>query len=147
MDNTVNTLTKGCLSFVIWGGAIAAGIVAMQSPFLATNDMGVVVMVPFLFALLSMIVIWAVPESIRLAQIRERAKAGEREGEYTEKGKRQTGDKLTLLLEMMDDDEREAFKEALKRRALEDAGYSDGELPFAGETLESLLDDEKRLRR
>ena len=56
-------------------------------------------------------------------------------------------ERLALLLDMLDDQEREAFKEALKRRVLEDADYADGELPYSSETIESLLLDENDKRR
>jgi hypothetical protein len=44
----------------------------------------------------------------------------------------------------MNDDEREAFKEALQRQVLDDARYDDGELPYGSNTLESLMDEEVR---
>jgi hypothetical protein len=62
-----------------------------------------------------------------------------------EKAKRQPGDtntKLALLLELMDEDEREAFKETLKRRVLDDMTSGDGELLADAATLESLLSDQ-----
>ncbi len=65
----------------------------------------------------------------------------------SEKAKRVAGDKYALLLQMMDDDEREAFKYSLKQRLLDAVyeDYDDGELPSA--SLEDLLMSEKKLRR
>ena len=48
---------------------------------------------------------------------------------------------------LMDDEELAAFKDTLKRRVLEDMDVDDGGLPYEAETLESLLDEERRLRR
>ena len=62
-----------------------------------------------------------------------------------EKAKRHADDKLTLLLELMDEDERLAFKEALKRRVLE--SESDGELRYGAELLEALDQEEAASRR
>lgn len=62
-----------------------------------------------------------------------------------EKAKRQSDDKLALLLELMDDDERVAFKEALKQRLLE--SESNGELPYGVGLLEVLEQEETSSRR
>ena len=62
-----------------------------------------------------------------------------------EKAKRQRDDKLALLLELMDEDERMAFKEALKQRVL--GSESDGELPYSVELLEVLEQQESASRR
>lgn len=77
--------------------------------------------------------------------------AGHGTGTVTvEKAKRDAGDpnetKMRLLLELMDDDERRAFKETLKRQVLQSSHLDDGEVD--GIAMEALLDDqEKRLRR
>jgi hypothetical protein len=62
-----------------------------------------------------------------------------------EKAKRQLDDKLALLLELMDEDERLAFKEALKQRVL--ASESDGELPYGVGLLETLEQKDGASRR
>jgi len=63
------------------------------------------------------------------------------------KRKRGTDDKFSLLMELMDDDERAAFKEALMRRVLADAADSgDGELPYDAESLEALPYDDESTR-
>lgn len=65
-----------------------------------------------------------------------------------EKAKRDPDAKMRLLLEMMDEDERQAFKESLKRQVMRNAGMNDGELDDEGVSLSSLLNEqEKRLRR
>jgi hypothetical protein len=62
-----------------------------------------------------------------------------------EKTKRHRDDKLALLLELMDDDERRAFKDALKQRVLD--GEGDGELPYDAELLEALEREQTASRR
>lgn len=62
-----------------------------------------------------------------------------------EKTKRRQDDKLALLLELMDENERMAFKEALKQRVLDDE--SDGELPYDAELLEALEQEQAASRR
>jgi hypothetical protein len=60
-----------------------------------------------------------------------------------EKTKRQPDGKLALLLELMDEDERMAFKESLKQRVLDST--SDGELP--AELLEAVDEATSRARK
>lgn len=56
-----------------------------------------------------------------------------------EKNKRQQLDKLGLLMELMDEDERYAFKEVLKRQVLAEAAYADdGEIPLDVEEVARL---------
>lgn len=76
--------------------------------------------------------------------------AGRGDGTVTiEKAKRDAGDpadaKMRLLLELMDDDERQAFKETLKRQMLQRSHLDDGEVDSV--SVEALLDSQdKRLR-
>ena len=67
------------------------------------------------------------------------------------KAKREGGsrreDQLAVLLELMDEDEREMFQERLRQRMIGETGYADGELPDTGETLDSLLAEEVSARR
>lgn len=104
------------------------------------SDFGGVVIAIALLAMLlfGMSIIWVMPE-------RARAKYGHVDGERSlEKAKRgsRREEQLALLMDLMDDEELAAFKETLKRRILADPAYEDGELPFAEETLKSLLNDE-----
>jgi hypothetical protein len=62
-----------------------------------------------------------------------------------EKTKRQQDRKLALLLELMDEDERMAFKEALRQQVL--GGESDGELPYEAELLEAIGHEEATSHR
>lgn len=59
----------------------------------------------------------------------------------TEKAKREAGSntKMALLMELMDDDEHEAFKDMLKQRLMEEALY--GEESYNSVSLEELLTD------
>lgn len=74
--------------------------------------------------------------------------AGARESlEKLKRGGGESDAKMRLLLEMMDDDERYAFKQAMKERMLR--GGIDGELNYDANSLGALLDDDeyKRQRR
>ena len=68
-----------------------------------------------------------------------------------EKSKRQANEKLAMLMELMDEDERQAFKARLERQVLAEIGTAgDGELPHGSETLESLMQEdeaEQHMRR
>jgi hypothetical protein len=57
-----------------------------------------------------------------------------------EKAKHHPDDKLALLLELMDEDERIAFKESLKQRVLGSEG--DGELPYDVGLLDAIEQEE-----
>jgi len=61
-------------------------------------------------------------------------------------GSQQDG-QLPLLLELMDDDERAAFKERLQQRLLDNLGDNEGELSKTGETLEALLAEDDSVGR
>ena len=53
-------------------------------------------------------------------------------------------------MDLMDEDERQAFKAKLERRVLDNIGYADdGELPAGADSLETLMqeDEVKRLRQ
>jgi hypothetical protein len=65
-----------------------------------------------------------------------------------EKSKRGGDDRIATLLALMDDDERQAFKEALKQRMLDSLAQpaTDGELPYDSDTLENLLQEQPSRR-
>jgi hypothetical protein len=93
----------------------------------ATNDQGVeswVLAFPILMATLLTSALWL---STVLIESRD----------VIEKTKRQPTDKLALLKELLDDDELDAFKQALKQSLLEQ--QSDGELPYDEESLNALI--------
>ena len=131
------------MTMVAWGGAI--GMAAAVGEYVAPGDMPLIAAFGLLVALLATFLFWGLPEVTKIYDARLAARLGE--VPTSDKAKRQSGDTLALLLELMDDEEREAFKETLKRRVLEDMGVDDGELPYAAETLESLLEEEHSTRR
>ena len=129
------------MTMVAWGGAI--GMAAAVGEYVAPGDMPLIAAFGLLVALLATFLFWGLPEVAKIYDARLAARLGE--VPTSDKAKRQSGDTLALLLELMDDEEREAFKEALKQRTLDNIGYDDGELPYSNETLASLLGDQDRL--
>jgi hypothetical protein len=120
--------------FLLAGISITALIVSGDARF--SGDVTAIILVPLVIGLFVTMAIWLAGESDK----HEAAAVTD-----YEKAKRQPGDantKLRLLLELMDDDEREAFKETLKRRVLDDMTSGDGELLADAATLESLLSDQ-----
>jgi hypothetical protein len=111
------------------------------------GDVLAVVIAPLLIALFATFFIWVAPELVRADRD---AKSTHHHIGDSEKAKRRvSGDesRMALLMEMMDDDERQAFKETLKRRLLDDYRVNeDGELFADSTTLESLMQDEQRQR-
>ncbi len=70
------------------------------------------------------------------------------EAPAVEKNKRGGDDRLATLLALMDEDERQAFKETLKQRMLDSLTQpaTDGELPYDSDTLETLLQEQPSRR-
>lgn len=125
--------------WVILGAISVMVIIFSEGRF--NGDTSMLTIFPLILAFLATIGIWFGKELFagRSAQQVERE---------TEKAKRDMGmSKLDLLMNMMDEDEREAFKETLKRRVLNEMRLSeDGELPYGADLMYE-QDREKRLRR
>ncbi len=95
---------------------------------------------PLVIALLATIAILYGERLLGPAASREKA-------ETSEKAKRQGADKLALLMDLLDEDERAAFKARLMDEVLAEAGSgSDGELPYDADSLEALLGDQESAR-
>lgn len=125
----------------IWIAAIVISLGLMFSPFI---DEEWLLSIPVTAAFLSTLAVWLSGKSSGEAIARLTQSAAEK----SKRGAPQPADadsKMRLLLELMDDDERQAFKDALKRQMLGSAGANDGELDH--DTLESLLDDAPKRRR
>lgn len=96
------------------------------------SDTPELLIIPITVALLLTVVMVLIPDIIG-------ALATERE-----KAKRQPQNKLSLLMDLMDEDERAAFKQALMQRVLDDmTATSDSELPASDESLAGLLDRDR----
>lgn len=138
----MHDLTKLIVSTVMW---IAVSLISIMSIIFGNNmsggDVTMAVIAPLVVGLLGTFFIWVAPE-LNKADV-EKHKARQRDRYADEKPKRMS--KMDMLMEMMDEDERRAFKETLKRQMLNN--LSDGELNYDAESLESLMDEEKRLRR
>ena len=142
------TVVKVLLTIFLWSATIGiSGSVSDDVRFFAPSwfDITPLVVLAVLGSIWATILIWGIPEFIKLYNYRVATQGDVSQSQG--KAKRQGRDKLDLLMELMDEDEREAFKETLKRRVLEDMGVDDGELPYAAETLESLLEEEHSTRR
>jgi hypothetical protein len=137
---------KMIATIAMWLMGIVITVSAMSRDFLGTpipeQNMVWLAISPLVIAVLGTFMLWVVPEL-------DSTEAASKTEQSIGKAKRQQGDKLSLLLELMDDDERQAFKQLLKQQVLEETGYADGELPYGGDTLESLLNEDtgQRARR
>lgn len=112
------------------------------------------VVVPVLIAaLIATAIVWVSEALTANAQARSserlfREAGGASPREKAKRDSRSDSDRIALLLEMMDADEREEFKNILKRRVLQDTHLSDDGEFFAETSLKSLMqEDEERLRR
>lgn len=137
----MNTLGKTIATVFMWiilGAIGMSGILA--DPGLGGTESAIIAIGAMLAGIIGTGMIWS-PEVFNGSSHDESKQT------HTEKAKRQAGDqRMALLLEMMDEDEREAFKETLKRRVLNGARFSeDGELPYGADMLYE-DEREKRLR-
>lgn len=123
--------------FAIW---IGAGIMCFGASIYGVStghDITLLFLMTIIAALIGTVMVWAEPA---ITARRTHPKSGE-------KAKHNPGDRLALLLDMMDADERAAFKETLKRRVLADyAPGGDGELPYDAESLSAFLNGHKEGR-
>jgi hypothetical protein len=131
---------KTLSTIAVWA---ALGLIAMMAVIDNSSMTGMwVALGAMLTALAATVVIWVVAEAVKKPGPPKTTRETSDHLRAAEKAKRQPGDRLSLLLELMDDDEREAFKETLKQRIMDDMRLNDdGELDYHT-TLEDLLDDD-----
>ena len=153
MSNRKSIGLKVFLTLMIWGFAMgptqsAIDMIDYRAPELTSEIMPMAVMA-VMAGIFGTILIWGIPEFIKLYNFRVASQGLEETGSQ-EKAKRDGhsghSEKLSLLLELMDEDEREAFKEMLRQQVLRESddydSVDDGELPAAAATLAALLDDD-----
>ena len=132
---------KAMLTVAMWAVALVITFSGLTGQFLgnqiAESRQVWYVIAPLVTVVLASLMMWVAPEE---AWIEKSGQAGQSD----QKPKREYGDSLTTLLEVMDEDERRDFIERLKQRALDNIGFNDGELDGTGETLEALLNENSR---
>ncbi len=137
----MNNFWKSATTVSIW--VLCSGVTITLA---VASNMGVLgLIIPFMAAGLTSMMIWSDDNSTQQSQ-RPRVEVGPA-------GKKKRGgdgsDKMRLLLELMDEDEREVFKETLKRQVLRQQGnLIDGELPYNADIFDEYEDEAppKRLR-
>lgn len=135
------------LSIMVWiAAAVGFFAIGIYGAISELDVAGLFIMM-MVAAMASTIMIWMLPIFGNRSEHTEQTQQQE-----PGKAKREGDDRLALLLSLMDDDEREAFKAALKQRVLADVGGpvggpDDGELPYDAESLETLLYSEDAERR
>ncbi len=139
------TLGKTVATIAAWG---MLGLIGMMAVIDNSSFSGMwVALGAMAAALVATFFIWVLSEAVKkpaAGQSGQQRVISERD---VSKAKRQPGDRLSMLLELMDEDEREAFKETLKQRLLDDMSLNDdGELGYRT-TLEDLLDDDSISRQ
>jgi len=138
-----NDFAKMVATVAMWIvlGLVSILVVAGAAVGLRDSDILPLTLVPLGMALAGTIAIWTThPEE---TSRRDKSATAEASEKAKRSGRLPREDRLALLLEMMDEDERQAFKEVLKQQVLRDTGY-DGELPYSNETLAALLDEENQ---
>lgn len=111
---------------LVW---IMMGIVSVGA--VTSGELGLGLLIPLATAILTTLFLGVLPGMITSVQ------------DQREKAKRSPQDRVAVLLELMDDDERAEFKAQLKQRILDDADRAqDGELPLGDTSLAALLHDD-----
>jgi hypothetical protein len=150
-----DTGSRQRITAIMWVGIAAFMItVVLNGPLFNEQWMVMVLtLVPLVLGFFVTLALWspAVFPWVSVSQLRamQRDRVDERPGR-DEKPKRSSASSASgpeararLLLDLMDDHEREQFKQDLKRRALEDAVVGeDGEISYGGVALDDLLDED-----
>ncbi|MFW5749047.1 MAG: hypothetical protein ACOCYT_05485 [Chloroflexota bacterium] len=130
---------------ILGGVAIAVLFTDMSS-----MDRGIISLTAMILAFAVTGLLWVAPQFMQARMPRDTTRYHTQASVKSKRGDGQPLDKYSLLLQMMDEDEKAAFKRALQARLLADPVSDDGELR-AGSALfeEDDYDDyyEKRLRR
>ena len=133
-------IIQGIITLFIWA---VCGVIAIGVNVDAVSFWGAIVAIVALsMAMGATAVIWGDGESDFTDE--GAASGAENDDYYREKRKRGAGDtKAEMLLALMDEDERQAFKQALQQRMLESSARlgDDGEINTT--TLESLLQSDQ----
>ncbi len=138
-----NDFWKAVATITIW---VISGLVALSTVMFSSGSYSwEMVGIPLIVALLATFFMWVAP--ILSQQDAEKARYEAEAAMYKQVGKQKrtnapVGDsRLSLLLELMDDDERAAFKETLKRRVLAEQRLSDDGEFYGDTSLGDLLDE------
>ncbi len=138
----MNNILRLVVTAIVWVMVTALGSISIIIPGEMTSGAVYITLLGLIFAYATTRSLWRVeqPQQDRLKKSRELG---------AEKRKRSTGDtKADMLLALMDDDEREAFKQALQARLLQGATRlrDDGELDDIEVPLEDLLREDTDYR-
>lgn len=134
---------KAVATMTLW---ITCGLIAVMTVIFSNGSYSwEMVGIPLIAAILATFFMWVAP--ILSQQDAEKARYEAEAAMYKQGGKQKrinapSGDsRLSLLLELMDDDERAAFKETLKRRVLAEQRLTDDGEFYGDASLGDLLDE------
>lgn len=139
----MNDLGRLIISIVIWVGCVGIAVTT-----LITNNSIIGVIFPLIMAVAGTVALWGGDNSAKHPTQRRFGPPShintklKRESSYEEK--------MRLLMEMMDEDERQEFKQMLKRQVLNQntphSNLVDGEMPFDMD-LDDIFEPDERQRR
>lgn len=136
-------LGRVIITSIIWIGCLSIAITTLIT---GSNMIGVIF--PLLMAVGGTATIWGSASS--KSERRQALTRDQQDNFYKAKREDAYEQKMRLLMEMMDDDEREAFKQALKRQLLNQDSKRghlvDGELPFDADEYDYFESDERQKR-
>lgn len=142
----MENLAKSILTMVIWllvGGIAITALIVSEG----ASDPEGILMPSFLASLMATFIIWGIPELAGRRSERQQSSTRHRFGQSKSKrNATSSDDRMAMLMSLMSEDEREDFKETLKRRVLADSRLNaDGEFMTDHESLDSLLYQDEHL--
>ena len=124
----------------MWGAAAVIDFAVALSTTDNGNALGWAFVIPMVVALIGTLFVLG----MQMERDKHRINAETLQKTEQEKPKRNADDNLALLLDLMDEDERQAFKAKLEQRILDNISNSaDGELPAGAGSLEMLMQEDQ----
>ena len=142
----MENLAKSILTMAIWlfvGGIAITALIVTEG----NGDPEGILIPSFLTSLMATFIIWGIPELAGKRGERQQVSSRHRFGQSKSKRNVSSSDeRMSMLMALMTEDEREDFKETLKRRVLADSRLNaDGEFMTDDESLDSLLYQDEHL--
>ncbi len=135
----MNTKLRFIATTLIWMMVSFVSVMSIAIPGSMTSGAVILTLIGMILAYATTRTLWQAEEAEKIIEADQRIRHGKR--------KRGSGDsKAEMLLSLMDDDEREAFKRALQEQMLQGANRlrDDGELADDEVPLTDLLYEDKR---
>ena len=129
---------RAVVTGIVWLVMGIISVTAMNNSYMF--DPSVVAVWAMVLACITTVLLWwRVPSSSLSQKDNKKTTFIGRSEEKAKRGQHQGNSRMALLMELMDEDELQVFKERLKQRILDDAYMmDDGEIAYGGMTMDDL---------